>query len=286
MGLTIDGNNITFTGIDLSIVNGFDPNTGVAYLMLTSSGGWGSLPFMSTGESGLSPTLNFSTEEIEPDDPMPDPNPEVVLTSAGGAGERSIYDIKLYIRKGAQGVAGTFSILDADDISGSLTDEYVLAKKTGTSQVYFVPQRVGSQYVPAAISSTSGNSTGRLLATVSIPAQPFDWRPRVFGQCVVSGGADTRVDLVARVGHETDGHQVGYAYGIAGATPPPLSLIPAAPTGSEVPGSYGRIAAGATTMIYLRAEQKAPTSASWSTSNTTTTFWVEVQPLLPISLGS
>lgn len=286
MGLTVDGNNITFTGIDLTIVNGFDPNTGVAYLMLTSSGGWGSLPFMSTGESGLSPTLNFTTEEIEPDDPMPDPNPEVTLTSAGGPGERSIYDIKLYVRKGSQGVTGTFSILDADDINGSITDEYVIAKKTGSSQVYFVPQRVGDQYVPGSINSTSGNSTGRLLATVSVPAKPYDWRPRVFAQTVVSGTANTRVDLVARVGSETEGHQVGYAYGIAGATPPPLTMIPAAPAGSDVPGSYGRIAAGATTMIYLRAEQKAATSDSWSTSNTQTTFWVEVQPLLPLVTGS
>lgn len=285
MGLSIDGNNIVMTGT-FTLVNGFDSTTGVGYLVMTPDGGFGTLPFGAQGDSGLSPTLNFTVEEVDPDDALPDPNPAVTLTSAGGAGVASEYDITIYVHKGDAGESSTFEFLAATDLTGSLIDEYVLAKKTGVGEVYFIPQRVGDQYVPGSINSTSGSSTGRLLAQIAIPAQPFDWRPRCFAQCVVSGTANTRVDLVARVGHETDGQQVGYAKGIAGATPPTLTMIPAAPAGSDVPGDYGRIAAGATTYIYLRAEQKAATSDSWSTTNTDTTFWVEVAPLLPLAASS
>lgn len=284
MGITVDGNNIVMTGT-WTIVNGFDPSTGVVYLVGTPDGGTGGLPFGTQGESGLSPTLNFTLEEVDPDDDLPDPNPDVTLTSEGAAGQRNVYDITLYVHKGAKGDSSTFELLSATDLTGALTDEYVLAKKTGAGEVYFIPQRVGDQYIGTPV-STSGATTGRTLASVSIPAQPFDWRPRVFATTTVSGTTNTRVNLYARVGNATDGHQVGFAKGIAGATPPPLVLIPAAPSGSDIPGDYGRIAAGATSIVYLRAEQQAATSDSWATTDVDTTLWVEVAPLLPLATES
>lgn len=284
MGVTVDGNNIVMTGT-WTIVNGFDPSTGVVYLVGTPDGGTGGLPFGTQGASGLSPTLSFVYEEVDPDDPLPETNPELVSYVEGGAGQRSVYNYKLYTHKGDKGDSSTFNFLAAQDLTGAVLDEYVVAKKTGSGQVYFIPQRVGDQYIGSPV-STSGSSQGRRLASVNIPAQKFDWRPRVFATTTVSGTANTRVNLYARVGDELTGHQVGFAKGIAGVTPPPLVMIPGAPSGSDIPGSYGRIAAGATTTIYLRAEQQASTSDSWATLDTDTTFWVEVAPLLPYVTGS
>lgn len=284
MGLSIDGNNIVFEGT-VTVVNGFDATTGVAYLVLTPDGGYGTLPVMADGDPGPPPVLNMSMESVDPDDPLPDINPSVTVTDSGGPGVASHYDVVFYVHKGDMGEAGAFALLDATDIDGSPTDDYMITKKVGESKVRFTPQKVGGSYI-GATTSTSGNSSPRMLSSVAIPAQLFDWRPRVFATATVSGTANTRVDLVARVGNNSTGHQVGFAKGLAGATPPPLVMIPAAPAGADIPGAYGRVAAGATTVVYLMAEQKAGTADAWATNADDTTFWVEVAPIPYSTPGS
>ncbi|WPH57649.1 hypothetical protein [Mycobacterium phage WXIN] len=284
MSLTVDGNNITFTGT-VTVVNGANQDSGTAYLVLTPEGGFGTLPFLATGDPGKPPVFDsFTMEEVDPDDPLPTPNPEYTLVSPGGPGEASHYTLKFYVHKGATGATGTFTISGATDLSGtpgSGNDKQILVYRHSDGKWVLSAQKVGDQYVPAAIASTSFSvTTPRTLTSVTIPAQPFDWRPRVFAQTVVTGSADTRVDLVARVGNASSGAQVGFSKGLAGAAPPPNILIPAAPAGSSMPGSYGRVAAGDAATIYLVAEQKAPSSNSWSTpASPDTTFWVEVAPL-------
>ena len=285
MGLSIDGNNITFSGT-VTVVNGFSAESGTAYLVLTPSGGFGTLPFFATGDPGLPPIFDSITfEEVDPDDPLPSPNPEVTTISPGGPGEASHLTMKFYGHKGAAGVAGTFNISSAADLSGTPgagTDKYALIYRNSDGKWVLTAQKIGDAYVPATIAATSFvPTTPRTLATVTIPAQPFDWRPRVFGSTVVTGSSDTRVDLIARVGNASSGDQVGFAKGVAGAAPTPMTLIPAAPAGVDIPGTYGKVAAGSSTTVFLVAEQKAPSSNSWSTpASPDTTFWVEVAPLL------
>jgi hypothetical protein len=283
-GVTVDGNDIVMSGT-WRLVNGVDPTTGTAYLVGTPDGGVGSIPYAAPGTPGLSPLITFVMEEVDPDDALPGTNPELLSYVAGGAGTRSEYNYKLYVHQGETGEAGAFAFLDATDISGSPTDDYMVVKTVGASTVQFAPQKVGGQYIGATV-NTSGNTSPRVLSSVSIPAQPFAWRPRCFATTTVSGTANTRVDLLARVGNVGTGHQVGYAKGLAGATPSPLVLIPGSPSGSEIPGTYGRIASGATTIIYLVAEQKNGTSDAWTTTAADTTFWVEIAPLPYVTPGS
>jgi hypothetical protein len=287
MGITVDGTDIVFDG-QVKVVNGFNPDTGVAYLILTPDGGVGTLPFFDDGDPGLPPVFDSITmEEVDPEDDLPTPNPTVTVVSTGGPGIASHYTMKFYVHKGEPGSLGAFQLRDASDVDSGVTldstaDGYTFVYDSATD--LFIPeaQRVGDAYVPSAIASTAFNNTSpRTLATVAIPAQPFPWRPRVFGSTVVTGSSDTRVDLVARLNNASSGDQVGYSKGLAGATPPPNILIPAAPAGSAMPGSYGRVAAGAAATVYLRAEQKAASSNSWSTpADPDTTFWVEISPLL------
>ncbi len=284
MGLTVNGSDITFEG-QIQVVNGFNPDTGVAYLILTPSGGFGSLPFFSTGDPGLPPVFDeITVEEVEPGDPLPSPNPVVTVVNPGGAGVASHLKLKFYVHKGEAGDAGTFTISGADDLDGTPgagTDTYMLLYRNSDSKWVMSAQKIGGAYVPSAISATAFNATAtRTLASVNIPAQPFDWRPRCFGQALITGSVDTRVDLVARLNNATSGDQVGYSKGVAGAAPPPNILIPAAPAGSAIPGSYGRVTAGNAATVYFMAEQKAPSSNSWSTpASPDTTFWVEVAPV-------
>lgn len=278
----MDGNSLVFDGT-VTLVNGANEDSGTAYLILTPSGGVGTLPALATGDPGKPPVFDSITmEEVDPGDSLPTTNPEVTLVSPGGSGEASHYSLKFYIHKGEQGVTGSFTIAGAGDLAGTPTDKFTLVYRNSDGKYVLTAQKVGDQYVPATISATTfAVTTPRTLASISIPAQPFDWRPRVFASTLVSGSADTRVDLLARVGDPSTGAQVGFAKGVAGTAPPPMVLIPAAPAGSAMPGSHGRVAAGSAVTVYLIAEQKAPSSNSWSTpASPDTTFWVEVAPLL------
>lgn len=287
MSISVNGNDIQFEGT-VKVVNGFNPDTGVAYLILTPNGGTGTIPFLAQGVPGLPPEFDSITvEEVAPGDSLPSPNPVKTLVSAGGSGVASHYNLKFYVHKGATGATGVNTISTSTDLAptpalGSETNTYTLIYRHSDGLWVPTAQKVGNQYIPSAIASTAHDNTpNRVLASVSVPAQPFDWRPRVFGQTVVTGSADTRVDLVARVDNAASGDQVGFAKGVAGASPPPHTLIPAAPAGSAVPGGYGKVLAGSPTTVYLRAEQKAASAGSWSTpAAPNTTFWVEVGPLL------
>lgn len=281
MPITVTGNDIVFTG-DVRVVNGFNPDTGVAYLILTPTGGVGSLPFLATGQPGLPPVFDSMTViEVESVDPLPVPNPVVTLTSAGGAGTASHYTLVFYIHKGVPGATGSPSIAGSSDVSGTPTDKFMLVYRSSDSKWVITAQKVGDLYVPSALTSKAFNNTSpHLICSVNILARPYDWRPVCYGQSIITGSADTRVDLVARLNDAAAGDTVGYSYGLAGASPPPNILVPTSPAGSAVPGAYGRVTAGNAATVYFRAEQKAASSNSWSLSNTNTSFAVQVLPLL------
>lgn len=286
MGLSLDGQNIIFDG-QLTIVNGFNPESGTAVLVLTPKDGFGTLPFFATGESGLPPTFSSITmTEVDPSTPLPAVNPVVTLVNPGGPGVASQYSLAFYIHSGAPGSTGTITIRNATDLAlspalGTGTNAYILVYDAPSQTWIPSAQKVGNMYVPATILSTAFNNTSpRLLASVTIPAQPFKWYPRVFAQVAVTGSSDTRVDLFARLNDPASGAQVGYAKGVAGSSPGVATLIPAPPAGSSWP-SYGQVAAGVAATIYLRAEQVATSSNNWSTpAAPDTTFCVEVCPTL------
>lgn len=280
MTISVNGNDIEFTGT-VKIVNGFNPDTGVAYLILTPSGGTGTLPFLAQGLPGLPPVFDSITvTEVAAATALPIPNPVVTTVSTGGSGTASHYTLQFYIHAGATGLTGSPSIAGSSDVSGTPTDKYTLIYRASDSKWVIAGQRVGDLYVPGSIANKAfNNTTPFLLASVAIPAQQFDWRPIVYGQAIVTGSSDTRVDLVARLNDQSSGDQVGYSYGLVGSAPPPNILVSGSPAGSAVPGAYGKVAAGASATVFLRAEQKAASSNSWSISNTNATFAVGIQPL-------
>lgn len=287
MAVTVDGNNLTFEG-RVTVVNGANPETGVAYLILTPDGGFGNLPFLATGESGKPPVFDSITmTEVDPDEPLPTPNPIVTLVNEGGPGVPAHYTMQFFVHRGERGATGTINIASANDLAatpalGAGTDGYCLIYRALDGMWVPTAQKVGNLYVPASITATAYNATpNRTLGSVSILPQPFDWYPRCFAQVPVTGSADTRVDVYARLNDPTLGAQMGYSKGLAGAAPPVNIVIPAPPAGSDIPGSFGKVAAGEAAVVYLRAEQKAPSSNPWSTpASPDTTFCVEVVPVL------
>lgn len=275
---TDDGQYYIWTG-KVQIPKTYDPTTKSAIILLGPDGGIADIPALVQGDPGQPATLdeaiNFSA--LAYDDTTPD-SASFTLITPGTVSTPPVYRLNLALHKGSPGANGTSSILSAGDITGTATDGYIVAKKAGEAKAEWIAQKVGGQYWPASISNTSGtDGQNRTLASVSIPAQPFDWRPRVFGQCVIAGTVNTRVDLIARAGDATSGDIVGRAYGVAGATPPPAILVSGVPAGSA--NTVGKISAGSATTIYLRAEQQASTTDPYTTAGVTTSFMVEVAPI-------
>jgi hypothetical protein len=289
MGVTINGNNITITNATLEIVNGANPDSGVSYIIITPDGGVGELPFMAQGLPGqatLFPVITYI--QLAAGTPLPSPNPVSTLVDPGGPGLPAKYSLTFYGNAGPTGATGSPSFAGASDLAsspvlGALTDKFNLIYRSSDSKFVPTAQKNGESWAPATIASTAFNNTSpRLLHTITIGPQPFAYRVDAFAQTVVTGSVDTRVDLVVRMNDPATGDQVGYGKGLIGINAAGIQtvLIPAYPAGSSVPGAYGQVAINTSASFYLRAEQKAGSSNSWSTpASPDTTFTIDIHPL-------
>ena len=271
---------ISFTDCTITFPYGFSVSSGVGTIIITPAGGVASFPLAIQGASGLPPLIRFVAHELPPGDPLPDPNPQRTVINPGGPGEAAEYQYDLYFHKGDKGDAASFKFLDADDLAsgealaeGDVTkDGYVLSYAypgSGAPGVVFVPQKRGDIRGPSTIAPTPWSNTGiRLLTSVTLEPKQFDRKVLPTGSVVVTGSADTRVDLIAYLGNPDDGGiEIGRAFGQAGAAPPPLVLSGGPPaTNSGGNASYGIVAAGAAATVHFRAEQKASSSNNWATA--------------------
>jgi len=277
---TEDENYYIWTG-DIRVAKNFDPTTKSAIILLGPDGGIADIPALVKGDLGtpatIDGTINFTA--LAYDDPTADSASFSTLTP-GTATTSPVYRLNLALHKGSPGPSGSVSILTSSDLTGTATDGYYLAKTTvaGANKVTWAAPKVGGQYWPASISNTSGSDgQNRTLCSVSIPAQPWDWRVRVFAQCVIAGTANTRVDLVARLDNAVSGDVVGRAFGQVGATPPTAVIVSGVAAGSA--STVGRVLAGNAATVFLRAEQQASTTDTYTTAGVTTSFLVEVAPI-------
>lgn len=277
---TEDENYYIWTG-DVRIAKTFDPTSKSAILLLGPEGGIAEIPALVKGDPGQPATIDSSINftALAWDDPTVDSATFSTITP-GTSSTAPVYRLNLSLHKGSPGASGASAVLTASDVTGTATDGYYLTKTTvsGVAKATWTAPQVGGQYWPASISNTSGSDgQARTLCSVSIPAQPFDWRPRVHGQAIISGTANTRVDLLARLDNAVSGDIVGRAFGQVGATPPPLVLVSGVAAGSA--STIGKVSAGSSAAIFLRAEQQASTADTYSTAGVTTSFMVEVCPI-------
>lgn len=243
----------TWDGIDGRLWDGkvflsddYNPETGVAIVFLAPPGGMAAIPAIATGATGAAGATG----------------------ATGGTGAT-----------GASGATG--SLLGAPDIVGSPTAGYtvVYSATAGTGSTpagVWTPPGIGGGYWPASIASTtSADGAQRTLATVTVPSFPFDTRVECSGQSILTGtGPDCTADLIARVSNATSGDIVARKYGLPLTTPRDLTLIPGPVAGAAT--SLGKITANAGTIsIYLRAERQTGAD-SFSTSSSTTSFYVKV----------
>ncbi|MEC4837530.1 hypothetical protein R2362_23910 [Mycobacteroides chelonae] len=285
MPITIDGNDIVMTGV-WRLVNGFNAETGMAYLIGTPDGGVGMMPFVSPGVSGPpSPPRNIIRHEVPAGEALPPESSKVIVVDPGGPGEAAVWDWEVWLHAGEDGPPGVITLMNASDLEGTVNDGsidgYTIVKKPGENKGMWVARKVGDWWIPGASALTpkAFNATSpHTLVGVGIPPQKFDWRPEGYAIGQAVGSTDTRVDFVARVGTQT-GHECGYARGMTGAAPPPLTMLPLPPLGSDL-STYGRVSAGVATTVYFMLEQKNSSSNSWSmTPGPDTRVGVKVCPI-------
>ena len=268
---------------EVRIPKTFDPTTKAAIIMLGPPGGVAQIPALVQGDPGKHAEIDSTIvlNPLEYDDPTADSASWETIV-AGSDEVSPVYRLTLNLHKGAPGSAAAVSLLTATDLTGTATDGYMLTKTAGASTVSWAPQRVGDQYWPATIPNTSGtDGQNRTLCSVSIPALPFAYRLRVFGQCAITGTANTRVDVLARLNNATSGDVVARSFGQAGATPPTNILVSGVAAGSA--STVGKVSAGSAATVYLRAEQQASTTDAYTTSSSTTSFMVEVSPIAVVA---
>lgn len=272
---TADGQYYQFTGDILMPVS---PETGAAVLLLRPKDGMGAnIPAIERGEPGLpaaiDETINFT--ELDHDDPTPGgaswdplapPDPET--------GTPGLWRLNLALHRGAPGADGSVE-LDPEDFSVSPVAGQVLAVNAGADGFELVSPRVGGRYIPASVNNTTTGNVNSTLAVVSVPAQPFDWRPRCHGYTVVTGeGSDVRVDFLARLNDENGGNIVARCTGVAATER--LTLVPGPPAGSA--DGFDKVSAGSPAVIYFRCERQSG-SLTYTTSSSTTLVSVEVLPI-------
>lgn len=267
---TPDGKYYLFEGV---VYIPIDPTTGVAQLLLRPKGGMGiGIPPIENGDDGATPTImdEILLTALDWDDENPD---EASWTEVSS----NVYQLSLSLHKGAPGDSVAAPILSATDLTGSPTAKYVLRINSSANGVEIVPNLVGDRYFPGTINSIASGNANATLCSISIGPLPFDWRPVASGYTLITGtGADVQVDVIARLGNASTGNIVGRGTQRAGQYPPTHILMPGVPAGSAA--DYDKVAAGATTTIYFRSERQSGAD-TYTTSNTTTLFRVEVQPI-------
>lgn len=268
---TDDGQFYIFEG---RVLIPIDPSTGVAQLLLRPQGGMGvAIPPIADGDTGPAPTISttINLTELAWDDPT-------AASASWTETSPDTYELNLELHAGEPGDAGTnATLMDASDLTGTPAYKDVITVNSTTDGFEYTTPKVGDRYIPATISSIGAGNATATLCTIAVPAQDFDWRPRVYGYSVITGtGSNVQVDLMARLNTETTGNIIARGVASAGVGPETCFLVPGPAAGSAA--TYDKVDAGNAATIYVRAERQTG-SDTFTTSDTTSMFSVEVLPI-------
>lgn len=281
MSITQDGNSFIWDGT-VTVTNATDITTGVATLMLTPNGGVGNLPVLAAGEPGPPPLFDSVTATTLAAGSAA--TATITPVSTGGPGVSSHYTITLGIPVGDVGTQGPYTIVGATDFAGTPTNGDTLVYDGSSGKWTAASQSSGNNvYSAQSFTAVSGNGSPVTLATLTIPAQSFNWLPTVSGSAMPSGTINTHVDLRCLLNNPTTGQQIGYGYGYTGAGSewylPSLPVALLTEYGGNIVGGYGVVSAGQAATLYFQAIQTATTTDSFSIPTNSMNFTVHVNAI-------
>lgn len=253
-----------------------DPNAQVAILIGTPDGGIANVGPLVQGDPGqhaeIDETIVFTA--LEATDPTADSASWTTITPPTTE-TPGVYKLNLALHKGAKGDDGD-TVLTPDDYSESPLAGQILVVNDALDGFDLAAQKIATRHLPAMISSVPSGNANYTMSTISIAAKTFDYRPLVLAETIrVGTGADVAVDLVCRMGGETDGDIVAKCTGLAGVTDR-LSIVSACPAGSV--DGFDKVAAGNAKNFHLRTERSTGAD-TYTASNTVTRFQIWAIPV-------
>ena len=151
---------------------------------------------------------------------------------------------------------------DVGDLAGARQDS-VLAWRTppGEFQPIPAPQLLGPWAIAGGQFSGGSNmaTSPRVLATMTLPAQPIAWRPLVLSgnlgmQAHVASLNESRIDIEMRLG-AIDGDLIGYGIGMPAANNYMVLMFPRYEYPTEPGAAHGVVAANQTASLYIIARR-------------------------------
>lgn len=126
----------------------------------------------------------------------------------------------------------------------------------------------------------SGTWSSQILATMTIPGLPFDYRPVVIGGSVeMETPLGYQVDIEVRVGNAQQGDIIGYGRGKPLQRWEDATEIHASWPQAVTPGSsYGVVKANTATTIYVVAKKAGGTIGAWKSGRKDNSLTVMCQP--------
>lgn len=253
-----------------------DPNAQVLILIGTPNGGIANVGPLVQGDPGQHAEIDEEvniTAVLEYDDPTPDSMSWTTLTPPD-EDTPGVYRLNSTQRKGPAGEDGD-TVLTPADYGSPLAGQFLVVKGD-LSGFELASQKIPSRHVPATIVSVPSGNANYTMATISIAAKTYDYRPIVFAHTIITGtGADVAVDLVCRMGAESGDNIVARCIGLPGAKDR-LTIVSALAAGSG--DSFDKVTAGNAKNFYLRTERSTGAD-TYTTSNTTTFFEIWAMPV-------
>lgn len=191
--------------------------------------------------------------------------------------------------KGDPGDQGPLS--SADDVDVETTPPTTGDALTWDGSVW-VPRQATAPVGPFALSANdfsvadvnliqSGSWSSQIIATMTVPALPFDWRPLVIGGRVeMETPLAYQVDVEVRVGNAQQGDIVGYGRGHEFQQWHDATIIQPEYSQAVTPGSsYGVVKANTATSIYVVLVKAGGTIGAWRSGRKNNGLVIMAQPV-------
>lgn len=253
-----------------------DPHAQVLILIGTPNGGVANVGPLVQGDPGQHAEIDedVNVTVLEWDDPTADSMSWTTITPPDDD-TPGVYQLNSTLRKGPPGADGD-TVLDPTDYAETPVAGQFLVVNSGLDAFELISQKIATRHVPATISSVPSGNANYTMGVISIAAKTFDYRPLVLAETIrVGTGADVAVDLVCRMGGETDGDVIAKCTGLAGVTDR-LQIVSALPAGSG--DSFDKVTAGNAKNFYLRTERSTG-SDTYTASSTVTRYQIWAIPV-------
>lgn len=256
----------------------WDPSSTCFLAVAAPDGALFNFPALVQGDPGVTPDIDTTIifTALEPGDATADFASFTEIST-------NVYQLHLGLHKGLKGDNGVMVLAPAD--YGTPVAGRTLVLNDALTAFVYAPIKVGDRYRPASFAAAPTGNPAYTLATIPIASQPFDWRPSVEGQCIITPtGADFQGDYLVRmstagvVNGETAGPIIGRGFGPIGLNTTGFATVLSSAMAAGVSSTADKVLTGNTATLYVRVERQSG-AQTFTTLAATTLCEARVNPI-------